>query len=36
MTFVWGDNPAAFVITSKANAKAYKDFFEQLWKAAKP
>ena len=35
MTFVWNPNPAAFVITSKGNAQAYRNFFESLWKNSK-
>lgn len=35
MTFVWNPNPVAFVITSKGNAQAYRNFFEFLWKTAK-
>ena len=35
MILTWGNNPAAFVITSKSNAESYKVFFEYVWKLAK-
>jgi len=35
-TMVWGKNPMAFVINSKITAEAYKKFFEEIWKRAKP
>lgn len=35
MTFVWNPVPVAFVITSKGNSEAYRNFFESLWKMAK-
>ncbi|MFC1722996.1 TrmB family transcriptional regulator [Nanoarchaeota archaeon] len=28
----WGEEPTAFVIHSKTHAKAYNDFFEELWR----
>ena len=34
MTVVWGENPTAFVITSKNNANRYREFFEEIWKTA--
>lgn len=35
MTFVWSENPTAFVITSKTNAEKYLSFFNEVWKGAK-
>lgn len=35
MSVVWGEKPTAFVISSKANAGRYREFFEELWKLAK-
>ncbi|MBU1112232.1 MAG: helix-turn-helix domain-containing protein [Nanoarchaeota archaeon] len=34
MTVVWGDNPTAFVISSKNNTEKYKEFFIDIWKTA--
>jgi len=36
MTVIWGDQPTAFTITSKNNASKYREFFEEIWKIAKP
>lgn len=36
MTIIWEEKPTAFVIKSKQNYEYYKEFFEDLWKAAKP
>lgn len=35
MSVVWGEKPTAFVISSKANAERYREFFEELWRIAK-
>jgi len=32
MTVIWGENPTAFVITSKSNSDRYKEFFEEIWR----
>ncbi|MDD5133157.1 MAG: hypothetical protein PHD81_02475 [Candidatus Nanoarchaeia archaeon] len=34
-TLIWGEIPSAFVIESKHVSKAYKVFFEDMWKIAK-
>ena len=34
-TLLWHDIPSAFVIHSKPNAKAYRKFFEDVWKIAR-
>ncbi len=33
-TLIWGEIPTAFVIQSKEAAKAYREFFEDMWKIA--
>ena len=35
-TMLWKPDPVAFVIQSKQTAEAYKGFFWDLWKQAKP
>ena len=35
-TVVWGEKPTAFVIKSKKNYENYKEFFDYVWKRAKP
>jgi sugar-specific transcriptional regulator TrmB len=35
MSVVWGEEPTAFVISSKANAERYREFFEYIWKIAR-
>ena len=32
---IWSKNPEAVVIKNKLAAKAYKEYFEELWKSAK-
>ena len=36
ITYMWGERPTAFVIDSEQNAGQYRQFFEDLWKQAKP
>jgi len=36
MTMIWEEKPTAFVIKSRKNYQYYKEFFEDLWKTAKP
>ena len=33
---IWGETPVATLIKSKEVAKSYKNYFEMLWKIAKP
>ena len=33
---IWGDNPICFEVTSKRIANRYREFFEKVWKQAKP
>ncbi len=35
-TFNWGKNPKVFVIISKSNANYYQQFFDDVWKQARP
>jgi len=35
-TLLWHDTPTAFVVHSKQNADAYRRFFNDMWKIAKP
>jgi len=36
ITFIWGETPSAYVIKSKQNYERYKEFFEELWRIARP
>ena len=36
MTVVWEEKPTAFVIKSRKNYECYKEFFDEIWKTAKP
>lgn len=36
MTVLWSKRKTAFVIKSKDNYSSYKEFFEELWRSAKP
>jgi len=35
LILVWGENPVAFLISSKQVADKYRRYFEEMWKTAK-